>query len=181
MKQFSRLATVAAPALAVSPAAALADDHAASDADAAMDESLAGPSGVYGGSYTCQDGEHGIYLEMSATDSIIDPDENGVQRVVGWNLSGVLGFFPTLAGKDGPSGMVAGSFTVEGVWSTEDMSMVLTPGEWILQPENYGAAELHGTLTEIAPGQWQITGKPVVPGAPDFCSNLIATQFVAAG
>lgn len=181
MKKLFHVASVSALALTLAATPLTAqDDHGDHD-HGEEDTPMAGPSGVYGGSYVCQDGEHGIYLEISATDSIIDPDDNGVQQVVGWNLTGVLGFFPTVSGKDGPSGMVTGAFEVEGSWSTKDMGIYLMPGKWLKQPDNYGAAELVGTLAEIAPGQWQIVGKPVVPGMPDFCSDLIATQFVPVG
>ncbi len=135
---------------------------------AAQDDEDGDHIGSFGGSYMCQDGEHGIHLDLWAES--YDGDEAEV--------SGVLGIFPTLSGKDGPSGMVAGSFVVSGTINRSDSSISLEPVEWIQQPGNYGAANLEGTVAITDDGFLQITGKPVVEDAPGFCSDLIATQFI---
>jgi hypothetical protein len=124
-------------------------------------------AGVYGGSYTCTDGEHGFYLDLAS----VTPKDGG-----GFNAAGVLGLFPTLAGQGGPVGKVAGSFNVSGT-ITADGVIAMTPGDWLVQPPGYGAAHLEGKITQVASGH-AITGKPVVPGNPSACSNLIATQFL---
>ena len=133
------------------------------------DHQMADFSGIYAGSYTCQDGEHGFYLDLSIDGM---DDEN-------YQVSGVLGLYPTLAGADGSSGAVAGSFLVSGTVGMEDMAIALEPGDWIVQPEGYGAAHLEGTVGMTDAGAWQINGKPVVPGLDGFCDALIATQFLA--
>ncbi|MCB2084014.1 MAG: hypothetical protein KDD90_08190 [Sphingomonadaceae bacterium] len=126
-------------------------------------------SGVYGGSYTCADGEHGFYLDLSTVTPMDDH----------WMVSGTLGLFPTLAGTEDGAADVAGSFAVSGTVSA-DMQIELEPGEWLVQPPRYGAAHLTGELSMFSEGQWQIEGKPVVPGMPDLCSALVATQFLPA-
>ena len=140
----------------------------ANPALAIQDEESQPDTGHFAGSYTCQDGEHGIYLQLD-----VDANDGEVAEV-----SGILTFFPTVAGKDGPSGMVTGSFTVNGTITRSTLGISLQPGEWLLQPEGYGAAALEGTFSETAEGLSQIVGKPVVPGNPDFCSDLIATELV---
>lgn len=129
-------------------------------------------SGTYAGSYTCVDGEHGFYLDLMVTDESDD----------GWAVDGTLGFFPTLAGMEGRAGMVAGSFDVSGtvtkVDEDGDMVIELQPGDWLVKPDSYGAAALAGVVTTSETGAWQIIGKPVVPGVPEACDALIATQFL---
>lgn len=125
-------------------------------------------SGVYGGSYTCTDGEHGFYLDIQK----LTPADGG-----GFSAAGVLGLFPTLAGVSGPVGHVAGSFKVAGTISA-DGTIAMTAGDWLKQPAGYGAANLEGMLRQKPDGSHAITGKPVVPGNPSACSNLIATQFL---
>ena len=147
---------------------ALMATAAANPALALQDEETPLDTGHFAGSYTCQDGEHGIYLQLD-----VDANDGEVAEV-----SGILTFFPTLAGKDGPSGMVTGSFTVSGTIVRETMAISLEPGDWLFQPEGYGAAALEGTFTDTPEGLSQIIGKPVVPGNPDFCSDLIATELV---
>lgn len=124
-------------------------------------------AGVYGGSYTCTDGEHGFYLDIAS----LTPKDGG-----GFDATGVLGLFPTLAGQNGPVGKVAGSFAVSGT-ITADGTISMAPGDWLVQPAGYGAAHLEGKIAPVASGH-AITGKPVVPGNPAACSNLIATQFL---
>lgn len=124
--------------------------------------------GVYGGSYTCTDGEHGFYLDLTS----VRPASGG-----GYDADGVLGFFPTLAGVSGPVGGVAGSFAVSGTISA-DGDVAMTAGDWLVQPSGYGAANLEGKLRAKPGGGYALTGKPVVPGNPGACSNLIATQFL---
>lgn len=141
---------------------------AATPAIALHDESEPDETGYFAGSYKCMDGEHGIYLELDLDDS-----DGEVAQV-----SGVLSFFPTVAGKNGPLGMTNGSFEVSGTITRSTLAISLEPGDWLLQPDGYGAAALEGTFTETPEGYSQITGKPVVPGNPDFCSDLIVTEIV---
>ncbi len=124
-------------------------------------------AGVYGGSYTCTDGEHGFYLDLS---SVTARDDGG------FDASGVIGLFPTLAGKDGPVGTVAGSFRVSGT-ITADGVISMAPGDWLVQPPGYGSARLEGKII-AAPSGHAITGRPVAPANPAACSSLIATQFL---
>lgn len=124
-------------------------------------------AGVYGGSYTCTDGEHGFYLDLHD----VTPKDGG-----GFNAWGIIGLFPTLAGQDGPVGMAAGSFKVSGT-ITADGVISMTQGDWLVQPPGYGAAQLEGKITAVASGH-AITGKPVVAANPTACSDLIATQFL---
>jgi len=123
--------------------------------------------GTYGGSYLCQDGEHGFYLNI----------EEATATATGHDVSGVLGFFPTLAGQGGSSSGVSGSFQVSGTIAS-DGAIMLTAGEWLVRAENYGAANLEGNVSSRGAGLWQIIGAPVIPGNPDACSGLIATQFL---
>ena len=125
-------------------------------------------AGVYGGSYVCTDGEHGFYLDIAT----VIPKDGG-----GFDASGVLGLFPTLAGASGPFGGVAGSFNVSGAISS-DGTVAMTAADWLKQPAGYGAADLEGKLRRKSDGSYALTGKPVVRGNPSACSNLIATQFL---
>ena len=144
---------------------------AATPALALQDEDAPINTGHFGGSYACEDGEHGIYLQLD-----VDERDSEIAQV-----SGILTFFPTLSGKAGPVGMVTGSFKVSGTITRETLAISLKPGDWLFQPEGYGAAALEGTFSETEDGLSQITGKPVVPGAPEFCTDLIATELVLDG
>ncbi|MEM6474627.1 MAG: hypothetical protein AAF687_00525 [Pseudomonadota bacterium] len=159
------LACAAALAMALPLAPALAMDGHSEAADVA--EEIGEPIGQFGGSYTCEDGDHGLYLELWLASMGEETAE----------VYGVLGFFPILSGVDGRSGLVAGSFEVTGTLTRATKGISLTPGQWIVQPEGYGAAGLEGTIDSREDGNLVITGKPVVPGAPDFCSDLVATGF----
>lgn len=148
--------------------AALFAAVSATPAMALQDDSESPDTGRFAGSYTCEDGEHGLYLQLD-----VDSSDGEVAEV-----SGVLSFFPTLAGKDGPVGMVVGSFAVSGTITRSTYAISLQPGEWLLQPEGYGAAALEGVFQETPEGLSQIVGKPIVPGNPDYCSDLIATELM---
>lgn len=129
----------------------------------------AGMSGVYSGSYMCQDGEHGFYLDISAL----------ARRDDVLAVSGRLGIFPVLGGAAGPLADIAGSFLVHGTIDGQG-AIWLEIGDWLVQPPGYGAANLEGRLSKRRDGLWQIHGRPVLPGNEAFCSDLIATQFMPA-
>lgn len=128
----------------------------------------AGVKGIYGGSYVCTDGEHGFYLNIDT----LTPKSGG-----GFEASGVLGLFPTLAGISGPVGGAAGSFKVSGTIAA-DGTVAMASGDWLKQPAGYGAADLEGKLRQKPDGSYALIGKPVVRGNPEACSNLIASQFL---
>lgn len=125
-------------------------------------------AGVYGGSYTCVDGEHGFYLNITRA----VPKAGG-----GYDVAGILGLFPTVTGQGGPAGMAAGSFKVSGTLGA-DGALAMTAGDWLIQPPDYGSANLEGTLQKTDSAGYILRGKPVVPGRPDACTDLIATQFL---
>ncbi len=125
-------------------------------------------AGIYGGSYTCTDGEHGFYLDLKN----VRAASGG-----GYDVDGVIGLFPTISGVSGPVGHVAGSLTVSGTIDA-DGKIALAAGEWLKQPAGYGAADLEGTLRAKPDGSYALTGKPVVRANPGACSNLIASQFL---
>lgn len=162
-------ALIAAAALATLP---FAPAMAMQDAEEIYEEEIEGEElaslGTFAGSYLCQDGEHGIFLDLVVMDA--DDDEA--------EIAGVLAIVPTLSGKGGSSGMVAGSFNVGGKLLRDGLKLTLEPKGWILEPENYGAARLEGTMSQREDGLRQIVGKPVVPGAPGMCSDLIATEII---
>lgn len=124
--------------------------------------------GLYAGSYLCADGEHGIALSL---DAVAPADGGGVAA------TGRLGIFPVLAGRDGSSAAVAGSFAVSGTIAASG-EVTLNPGDWLVRPEGYGAAVLTGTFSQRGDGLWQIVGRPVVPGNDSYCSDLVATRFL---
>lgn len=158
---------VAALAIALTSACSTTapDTPAASAPAAAMLPPIAG---VYGGSYTCIDGEHGFYLNLTKATS----NAGG-----GYDVAGVLGLFPTVTGQGGPSGMASGSFKVTGTIAANG-AIAMTAGDWLIQPPGYGAANLEGTITKTDSAGYVLRGKPVVPGRPDVCSDLLATQFL---
>lgn len=124
--------------------------------------------GTYAGSYICEDGEHGFYLRIDET---ADPEEGH-----GYVIYGVMGFFPVLGGSDGPLAHVSGSFEIVGVIA--EGRIWTDPLDWLLEAPDYGAARLAGTIGPRDDGLMEIVGKPMVPGYEDFCSDLIATQFM---
>jgi len=148
--QMATLATLAAPGLAL----------------AQIPADGMGLSGLYGGSYLCQDGEHGVLLDIALHER---PNANGLR------IAGALGFFPVLGGAGGEFASVAGSFTIEGLL-TEDGRIVFQARDWLVQPDGYGAANFNGHLAQRDDGLWQITGTPVAGGNADSCSDLIATK-----
>lgn len=149
-----RLSLLASALLFAAPAFAQIDAKAA--------------SGVYAGSYTCTEGEHGFYLDIKSLKT---------NKAGGFDATGVLGFFPTLGGKGGSSATATGSFKVAGTISSKG-EIAMTAGDWLKKPAAYGAANLSGVLAKQADGAYAIMGKPVVPGRPDMCTDLIATQFL---
>lgn len=158
-----RIATATFAATLVSACSMMGEAPAAAPAQTA-DHPWAG---VYAGSYTCTDGEHGFYLDLSS----VTPKDGG-----GFNAAGVIGVFPVLAGLNSPVGKVAGSFNVSGTIGA-DGTISLAQGDWLVQPPGYGAANLEGKITTVAYGH-AITGRPVVAGNPNACSDLVASQFL---
>ncbi len=128
-----------------------------------------GIAGSYGGSYLCKDGEHGVYLEL--INVIPSPYSESEKRV--W---GMLGFFPIIAGQNGGLADMAGSFNIYG-FIEEGGKISLRPREWLVEPEGYGAAHIEGEIDRREDGAWRITGTALT-GVPDYCSDLIAMQFL---
>jgi hypothetical protein len=149
------LATALCLGLALSAAPAMAD----------LPEDAEALAGLYGGSYVCADGEHGVMLNLTR----LTPRENGRGHAV----QGELSFFPVVGGADGARADVAGRFEVEGVLY-DTGRLILRPGAWIIEPEAYGAAGLNGALSQREDGLWQITGTPA-DGAGQ-CTDFIATK-----
>lgn len=130
-----------------------------------------GISGVYAGSYLCEDGEHGVVLDIA-----VSPRENGN----GLRIDGTLGFVPVLAGSGGDFATVVGSFSILGLLGA-DGRIQINAGDWIVQPEGYGAANLRGQLSQRPDGIWQITGRPLAgqdASGQERCSDLIATRVL---
>ena len=128
----------------------------------------AGLSGLYGGSYLCEDGEHGVLLDLSMEER---PAGKGLK------VTGTLGFFPVLAGQGGSFAQAAGSFTIVGLL-TPDGRLMLQHQDWLVEPEGYDAANFRGEISRRDDGLWQITGKPMAGAASKLCSELIATRFL---
>jgi hypothetical protein len=153
--------------LKIAPFAIAIGIIAASPALADTTERARAPSTVYGGSYICKDGEHGVILGIE-----ISERKNSAEHEV----SGMLGFFPVLAGGGSGTASVAGSFNVTGTFN-DDGRLDLVFKDWMLEPQAYGAANFTGTVSQREDGLWQITGKPLVGPAQDFCSDMLVTQF----
>lgn len=128
----------------------------------------AGLSGLYGGSYQCQDGEHGVLLDLTMEER---PQASGLR------VTGKLGFFPVLSGGDREFAQVVGSFTILGLLA-EDGRITFRHQDWLIEPEGYGAANFNGRIAQRDDGLWQITGTPVAGPDANFCSSLIATRFL---
>ncbi len=134
-----------------------------------------GIAGLYAGSYMCQDGEHGVVLDIEMSE---------IEGRSELRLTGTLGFVPVLAGANGELADVAGSFTISGFLLTEPRGantagyLQFQREEWLLEPEGYGSANFRGQLTRRDDGLWQITGTPLAGPTSEFCSDLIATRFL---
>lgn len=157
-----------AVALAVALSTACANTPVAPPPAAAVAPVLPAFAGVYGGSYTCVDGEHGFYLNITKATE---------RPGGGYDVAGVLGIFPLVTAQGGPAGMVSGSFAVSGIVDTEG-AIAMAPGDWLKQPADYGAANLEGALTKGDDGSYTLRGRPVVPRSPEACSSLLAAQFL---
>lgn len=149
------LATALCMGLALSAAPAMAD----------LPEEAEALAGLYGGSYVCADGEHGVMLNLTR----LTPRENGRGHAV----HGELSFFPVVGGADGARADVAGGFEVYGVLYPNGR-LSLRAGDWIVEPDAYGAAGLSGTLSQREDGLWRITGAPA-DGA-NQCTDFLATR-----
>jgi len=154
-------ARFAIPALAMTTVLAL-------PASAQIPADGAGLSGLYAGSYQCQDGEHGVLLDLTMEER---------PQATGLRVTGTLGFFPVLGGGDAEFAHVAGSFTILGLLA-EDGRITFRHQDWLIQPEGYGAANFNGRIGQRDDRLWQITGTPVAGPEADFCSDLIATRFL---
>lgn len=134
-----------------------------------------GIGGLYAGSYLCEDGEHGVVLDIAVSE---------IEGRTELRVGGTLGFVPVLAGENGEFAAVAGSFTISGLILTEPRGtnsaghIQFQRDEWIIEPEGYGSANFRGQLARRDDGLWQITGRPLAGPASDFCSDLIATRFL---
>src|SRR5690606_28006799 len=117
-----------------------------------------GVGGIYGGSYLCEDREHGVVLEIA----VGEIEERPELRV-----NGTLGLVPVLAGANGDFADVAGSFTISGFLPTEPRGantaghLQFQHEEWLLEPEGYGSANFRGQLNRRDDGLLQITGTPL--------------------
>lgn len=124
-------------------------------------------SGQYAGSYVCQDGEHGVMLDMAFSKR---------NAGAGYAIKGSLTFFPVLAGGNGEFASVLGKFTIEGVLR-DDGDIRFRHQKWIEQPDGYGAANFRGRLTKRTDDVWQIDGVPLAGPNSDFCSAMLVTRL----
>src|SRR5690606_37427478 len=113
-----------------------------------------GIAGLYAGSYMCQDGEHGVVLDIEMSE---------IEGRSELRLTGTLGFAPVLGGAGGEFAHVAGSFTISGHvvevpdGNYEGGHVQLQPEEWLLQPEGADSGNFRGHVTRRGDGFWQIT------------------------
>jgi hypothetical protein len=149
------LATALCLGLALSAAPAMAD----------LPEDAEALAGLYGGSYVCADGEHGVILNLTGLTARSDDR--------GYEVQGELSFFPVVGGADGAFADVAGSFELHGALYPNGR-LILRAGDWIVEAGAYGAAGLNGTLSQREDGLWQITGIPA-DGA-GACTDFVATR-----
>ncbi|MCH8488359.1 MAG: hypothetical protein LAT81_00335 [Oceanicaulis sp.] len=132
---------------------------------AGIPEDGEGLTGIYGGSYVCADGEHGMILNLT---TISPRSENR-----GFEVYGELSFFPVIGGAGGARADVAGRFEVWGLLAANSR-VVLRAGDWIIEPDGYGAAGVSGVLSQREDGLWQIIGSPA--DANGQCADLIVTR-----
>lgn len=163
MKEIPALLALAMSAMLGSPAPAQTPD------------SGEGIGGLYAGSYLCEDGEHGVVLDIAASE---------IEGRTELRVDGTLGIVPVLAGANGEFANVAGSFTISGFILTEPRGpneaghIQFQRDAWLIEPEGYGSANFRGQLTRRDDGLWQIAGTPLAGPTSDFCSGLIATRFL---
>ena len=144
-------------------------------APAQTPDSGEGIGGLYAGSYLCEDGEHGVVLDIAASE---------IEGRTELRVDGTLGIVPVLAGANGEFANVAGSFTISGFILTEPRGpneaglIQFQRDAWLIEPEGYGSANFRGQLTRRDDGLWQITGTPLAGPTSAFCSDMIATRFL---
>lgn len=134
-----------------------------------------GIDGLYAGSYICEDGEHGVVLDIAVSK---------IEGQMELRVDGTLGIVPVLAGAKSEFADIAGSFTISGIVLTEPRGasnaghIQFQHEDWLIEPEGYGAANFRGQLTRRDDGLWQITGRPLAGPASESCSDMIATRFL---
>lgn len=134
-----------------------------------------GVGGIYAGSYLCEDGEHGVLLDIAVSE---------IEGRTELRVNGTLGFVPVLAGANGEFAEVAGSFTISGFVLTAPRGannaghLQFQREEWLLEPEGYASANFRGQLTRRDDGLWQIIGTPLAGPTSEFCSGMIATRIL---
>ncbi len=106
--------------------------------------------GDWAGTYICSAGEQGITLSI---DEAMQVEGAGDTT----SLSGVLNFYSTVANPDRPEG----AFTITGsvVGDTETGVLELAPGDWLDEPENWGASGIEGIFLN-----GRIEGEPTASG-----------------
>lgn len=116
---------------------------------------MADVEGTYAGTFWCNFGEMGMTLSIK--DEGLSEDKDMAEAKF-HNVSGVLNFFPTLVNPGQPTG----AFKISG-WVHASGKFVkeyeFQPGEWIVQPENFGASPMEGRIVNGT-----IYGKPTVDG-----------------
>lgn len=147
---------------------ALADETTKADTP-----DIAKVEGLYAGTFFCGFGEMGMTLslkdagEFTQKDFAGDPCRSATgtcneQQVLEHKgkrkAKGVLNFFPTVTNPEAPQGAFHVSGFVEYAYDFFN-EMEFEPGEWIAQPENFGASAMTGVLVDGT-----ISGKPTAPG-----------------
>ncbi len=126
--------------------------------------------GRYGGSYTCTDGEHGFYLDLTR----LTPAADGQ----GYAAAGVIGFFPILSGLDDRGTGPAGSFLASGSLAPDGaLSMTRDEDGWLFHALGYGSPELRAMLGARVQGGFEIRGRILLSSDPEACGTMIATKF----
>lgn len=127
-------------------ATASADDHA---------DLMADVEGTYAGTFWCDFGEMGMTISLK--DEGLSQDKDKAEAKF-HSVSGVLNFFPTLVNPSQPTG----AFKING-WVHASGKFVkeyeFQPGEWIVQPEGFGASPMAGRIVNGT-----FYGKPTVDG-----------------
>lgn len=128
------LVTFAAPAIA--------GHHAEGDMkkEPVLDHNIF--EGTFAGTYMCSLGEQGLVVEIAEVKDEADEE--------GWHEAyGRLQFFSTMSNPDRPEGAFYMNGRVNPVLLEENIQMAkieMLPGDWIVEPDNYGSAGITGTI-----------------------------------
>lgn len=130
-----------------------------------------GLSDVFAGTFQCALGTMGMSLQLHDTGPLPrDCDPDCAEASFTHAIDGIVHFFPTVSNPNAPEGAFTARGTVGYSYAAGKTmaTIAMEPGEWIMQPENFGVSGLKLSIFFDGRTVLNMSGSPTAEGCHDM-------------